>query len=68
MKIYIVIESTKYSNNISAFKNKTDADNFEKKLLEEYSKEYNEEILDNEDLMRITFDSVYIEQYISELK
>ena len=68
MKIYIVIESTKYSNNISAFKNKTDADNFEKKLLEEYSKEYNEEILDNEDLMRITFDSVYIERYISELK
>lgn len=68
MRVYVVIESTKYESSVLVFKTKRKANNHIRALYKEYSKEYAKSISSNEDLLNVTFNEVSIELYVSELE
>lgn len=67
IKVHIVIENTKYGASVHAFSTKAKANKLVKDLLKEYSRSYERPIETPEDLVEVTFNEVWIDQFESKL-
>jgi hypothetical protein len=63
MKLYVLLECTKYGNSLYCYDAQEKRDFRLKEILSDYSNEYNKNIENYQDLCDITFNEVWIDLY-----